>query len=155
MPQVKCKICNTEFYVKPSHQLRGWGKYCSRKCFAKGQLKGKFILCDICSKRAWKTPKDLRISKSGKFFCSKSCQTLWRNKIYVGPKHANWRGGEYTYPRIMAEHKISPICQKCGIKDKRVLVIHHKDQNRKNNVITNLVWLCRNCHYLIHNGKTF
>jgi predicted HNH restriction endonuclease len=25
------------------------------------------------------------------------------------------------------------------------------DKNRKNNKIKNLIWLCRNCHFLIHN----
>jgi len=54
----------------------------------------------------------------------------------------------------MKENKIKPICSKCGFEDKRVLVIHHKDYNRKNNNINNLIWLCRNCHYLIHDRKT-
>lgn len=154
MPQANCKVCNKEFYIKPSHQRYGFGKYCSRKCQHRGQRKGKFVLCEICHKETWKTPKDFRKSKSGKFFCSKSCQTKWRNNIFVGEKHANWRGGEFTYQRIMKQYKIPPVCNGCKINDKRVLIIHHKDSDRKNNNIKNLIWLCRNCHYLIHNGKT-
>jgi endogenous inhibitor of DNA gyrase (YacG/DUF329 family) len=53
MPQVNCKICGKEFYVKPSHQRHGWGKYCSRECQHKGQLKGEFISCAICQKKIW------------------------------------------------------------------------------------------------------
>ncbi|MBU0613075.1 HNH endonuclease [Patescibacteria group bacterium] len=154
MPQSKCKICSKEFYVKPSHQKLGYGKYCSRDCAAQGRRKGKYILCEICGSEVWKMPKHIRNSKSKKYFCSKSCQTKWRNKEFSGTKHPNWKGGEYTYHRVMIKHKIKPICSNCGIKDKRILVIHHKDHNRKNNEIDNLIWLCRNCHYLIHNRKT-
>lgn len=154
MPQVKCKICNKEFYVKPCHQKKGYGKYCSRDCQRNGQRTGEWILCEVCDAETWKTPKAFRKSKSGKFFCSRSCQTKWRNKQFSGKKHANWKGGEYTYQRIMKEGRVKPICAKCGMQNKKVLVIHHKDQDRKNNNINNLIWLCRNCHYLIHNGKT-
>ncbi|KKR34901.1 MAG: hypothetical protein UT67_C0005G0013 [Candidatus Magasanikbacteria bacterium GW2011_GWA2_40_10] len=155
MPQVNCKICKKEFYVKPYHQTLGYGKFCSRKCHFQSQRKGKYVLCAICGKESWKQLKALNGSASGKFFCGKSCQTKWRNKAFSGEKHPNWLGGEHTYKRVMHENKITPICNMCGIKDKRVLIIHHKDHNRKNNVIINLMWLCRNCHYLIHDGKTF
>lgn len=151
MPKVKCKICNKEFYVKPSHQKLGYGKYCSKGCKFLGQRKGKYVLCETCDKEVWKMPKDLKGSKSGKFFCSKKCQTLWRNKKFSGPLHQNWQGGEYTYYRIMKENNVLQICKRCLIKDKRVLIIHHLDCNRKNNKVDNLVWLCRNCHYLVHN----
>lgn len=154
MPQVRCKICQTEFYIKPSHHKKGFGKFCSRSCQRKGQLKGRFRLCEQCGKEVWRTPRDEKRSKSKKFFCSKSCQTQWRNNIYIGPKHANWKGGEYTYHRIMQANGRIAACEKCGMKNKRVLVIHHIDHNRKHNKIENLMWLCRNCHYLIHDGKT-
>lgn len=151
MPQVKCKICNKEFYIRPSHLKRGHGKFCSQKCQYEGQKTGKFIACDVCGKEKWKTLKDLRSSKSGKYFCGKTCQTIWRNKQYTGERHVNWRGGEFTYQRIMKENKVEPTCNICGIKDKRILLIHHLDHNRKHNVIENLIWLCWNCHYLVHN----
>lgn len=151
MPQVRCKICRKEFYAKPNHLKLGWGKYCSNKCRSRGSRKGKYVICEICGKEAWKMPKDLRGSKSGKFFCGKSCQTKWRNVKYSGPNHPLWRGGEFTYYRIMKESKIPSKCKLCGQEDKRALIIHHKDCNRKNYNINNLAWLCRNCHYLVHN----
>lgn len=151
MPQVKCKICNKEFYVKPSHLKRGHGVYCSRKCQYKGMRKGKFVKCDTCGKEIWKRPKALRHSKSGKFFCSKSCQTLWRNKYFSGPKHPNWKGGDnIEYKKILIRSKVPQTCRICGIKDKRVLVVHHKDKNPRNHTLRNLIWLCLNCHYLVH-----
>lgn len=151
MPQAQCKICQKEFYVKPNHLKLGWGKFCSIKCASLGRKKGKFVICEICGKETWRQPKALKTSKSGKFFCSKKCQTIWRNKYYIGSLHSNWQGGESTYYRVMKESKIPSKCKLCGIDDTRVLIIHHKDCNRKNYKISNLIWLCRNCHYLTHN----
>lgn len=45
---------------------------------------------------------------------------------------------------------VEAVCDLCRITDERVLIVHHKDQDRKNNSIKNLAWLCRNCHYLAH-----
>jgi hypothetical protein len=154
MPQVSCKICSKEFYVKPNHLKLGWGKCCSRECSSKTRLKGEYIKCETCGKDVWKVPKDIKRSKSGKFFCNKSCQTKWRNVKYSGENHPLWRGGEIIYRERMLKNKRTPKCKNCGIDDLRVLIVHHKDQNRKNSEINNLVWLCRNCHHLVHIHKT-
>jgi len=151
MPYNNCKICSKEFYIKPSHLKLGYGKYCSVKCRAQSQKKGKNVYCEICNKEIWRMPKCLKKSKSGKFFCSKSCQTKWRNKYYSGDKHYFWKGGENVYRKRMLSSDIRLICKKCGVKDIRILVVHHKDRDRKNNGLENLIWLCRNCHHLIHN----
>lgn len=151
MPNVACQICNTQFYVKPNWIKKGWGKYCSRNCVFESQKKGKIVLCFICKKRVYKAPKELTRSKSGKFFCTKVCQTIWRNKIvFIGENHANWKYGESAYRRIVKGAKIERICVLCHSKDERVLAVHHKDKNRRNNKIENLTWLCHNCHYLVH-----
>jgi hypothetical protein len=153
MPIVKCKICNTEFYVKPSHISLGYGKYCSVRCRSKSQEKGKFVKCAVCSKDAWKMPKDLKRAKSGKSFCSVSCQTKWRNSLFSGEKHSFWKGGRTIYRKILMQSNASVVCRRCGIKDVRVLAVHHIDKNRKNNNLENLTWLCHNCHYLVHHDK--
>lgn len=150
MPQVNCKICNKEFYVKPSHQLLGYGKYCSLSCLYKSRKTGKFVECYICGKETWKTQKALRKSKSNKFFCSKSCQTKWRNVEYSGENHHFWKGGESTYRVVLIKSGIEWKCKICGISDERVLAVHHVDKNRRNNKVINLVWLCQNCHHLVH-----
>ena len=41
-------------------------------------------------------------------------------------------------------------CVLCNYDNPRALVIHHKDRNRENNHISNLIILCANCHQLIH-----
>ena len=154
MSQAKCKICGKEFYVKPSHQRMGWGKYCSIPCHRIGSRTGEILACSICGKKVWRTPKDIRVSKSGKFFCTKSCQTLWRNKYFSGSKHPNWQGGKFIdYREILLKVDEKLACKLCGHDDKRVIVAHHIDKDRTNHHPSNLVWLCHNCHYLVHNYK--
>lgn len=148
---VRCGICAKEIYVKPSHQKRGWGKFCSIKCRTESQFKGKNVNCFICGKQAYRSRKDLKSSKSGKFFCNKSCQTIWRNKIlFSGENNANWKHGKSAYRRVLSEASKNKYCILCRITDSRVLVVHHKDHNRMNNKVNNLMWLCLNCHFLIH-----
>jgi len=36
---------------------------------------------------------------------------------------------------------------------KKVIIVHHIDKNRKNNKLSNLAWLCRNCHFLVHHHE--
>lgn len=151
MPFVNCRICKKEFYIKPSHLKLGYGKYCSRKCSNIGVRTGKIVICDICGKSIWRTPRAFDQSKSGKFFCSKSCQTLWRNKFYSGERHPNWKGGEHQeYRRRLLETGEKLECEVCGNNDIRVLIVHHIDKSRSNNEVKNLVWLCMNCHFLVH-----
>ena len=155
MPYVECQICQKEFYIKPSHQKLGWGKFCSRTCHTLSQRKGHFVSCKTCGKQIWRMPKSLERSKSGYFFCNKSCSLSWKNTILnSGINHPLWNGGESSYRKKKEDSSEDIYCLHCGLRDKRVLVVHHIDENRKNNILTNLMWLCRNCHYLIHNGKT-
>lgn len=151
MPFRNCLICNNELYVKPSHLKLGWGKYCSTECRIKAQFKGKTVRCYMCNDEVYRSPKYLQRSKSNKFFCSKTCQTLWRNtEMYSGKNHPNWRSGEAAYRRIMIGSERDQLCTICKTNDFRILIGHHIDKNRKNNDLSNLTWLCHNCHYLVH-----
>ena len=154
MPIISCKICEKNFYVKPCHLKRGDGKYCSNMCAAQGRRRGRFVICSTCGKEVWRMPKHLTHSKSKKYFCNKSCQTLWRNSVmYTGPNHPNWKGGEYAYRDTMLRMPTIKICRRCSITDLRLLTVHHLDENHHNNAIENLVWLCYNCHFLVHKNK--
>lgn len=156
MPDVRCKICRTVFYAKPSWLRDGFGKYCSNQCKREGQKTGKIVECFICNKKTYKSGKSLKGSKSGKYFCSKSCQTIWRNSIvHIGPNHPNWRGGtsSESYRNILKRSKRKPICTLCRLTDKRLLAAHHIDENHTNHSVKNLAWLCHNCHFLVHHYK--
>ncbi len=150
---VACKICSTEFYGKPFFLKRGYAKYCSEKCMRLASKTGKIVQCHACGKDVYKTKKALRVSKSKTYFCTKSCQTKWRNSIFIGPKHANWKDGSASYRGVMIRNKVPKICGICKTTDERVLAVHHIDRNRKNSAVSNLAWLCHNCHFLLHHYK--
>jgi len=153
MPIKKCKICGEKFYVKPFQAQKGWGKFCSIECRSKGQFNGQWFSCENCGKKIYRTPRDVKQSKSKKFFCSFSCHCSWENKnVRCGVNAPNWIAGEKAYRNLMRRHKVSLKCNKCGISDSRVLVVHHKDGNRRNNIIKNLEWLCCNCHAITHSA---
>lgn len=144
-----CKLCGKLFYAKPNWLRKGAGKYCSRNCQSESRKKGKMIACDNCGRETWKTPRDFKRSKSGRYFCSKICALSRPTKC--GPTHPNWKNGKYVEYRKMMEGKKKAICRRCKKTDKRILLVHHLDGNRINNNLHNLVWLCYNCHHLAHN----
>jgi hypothetical protein len=141
--------------VKPSHQKLGWGKYCSIECRTKSQFVGDFVGCSSCKKKIYRSKGSMRHSKSGTFFCNKACQVTWENKQRVGEKHPNWINGINTYRNILLRSGVKQVCNSCNFNDKRVLVAHHIDHNRNNNDQSNLVWMCMNCHYLLHHDEKF
>ena len=152
MPYANCLNCTKLRYVKPSHLIQGWGKYCSHSCQAKfTQTKGQFFKCGICKKEVWRMPKEQKKSKSGLFFCSKKCSMSWKNSTVLSREnHPNWGGGLATYRDYMIRKGGEKVCSRCGINDFRVLAVHHIDHDRNNNSLQNLLWLCRNCHCLEH-----
>ena len=150
MPTVICKQCGKTFYAKPFWINKGFGIYCSSVCQYQGARRGKIINCDQCGKEAYKQLKALTKSKSGKFFCGKSCQTKWRNAEFIQERHANWKEGRYAYRSVLSRNKVPAVCALCKINDRRVLAVHHIDEDRSNNNIDNLAWLCHNCHHLAH-----
>lgn len=147
---VACKRCDKKFSVKPSHHTLGFGKYCSRTCSALSKRKGESVPCDVCGTEVYRAAGRKKKSKSGKFFCTKRCQTLWRNQLYIGERHANWRHGRAAYRSVLGRAHREKVCELCRTQDQRILTVHHKDRNRKNNELDNLAWLCHNCHFLVH-----
>ena len=147
----RCVICGNNIRVKEAHVKRGWGKYCSKKCQAVAQHRGKWVPCGYCGKSIYRTPRDFRKSRSKKFFCSVGCHCSWENENRrCGENAPNWVAGHNVYRRLMVRHGIEKRCYRCGHRDERVLVVHHRDRNRRNNNIENLGWLCRNCHCIEH-----
>jgi 5-methylcytosine-specific restriction endonuclease McrA len=64
-------------------------------------------------------------------------------------KNYNWKNGCGIYRR-RAYKKYGYKCNRCGFDNKKILLVHHKDRNRKNNNVDNLEVLCKNCHSLEH-----
>ena len=53
------------------------------------------------------------------------------------------------YYRSIAFHNHKHQCEKCKTKDEK-LEVHHKDENRNNNIPENLMLVCHTCHLKIH-----
>jgi len=153
MANIICGLCSKTFPRKPSQIKRCKKSFCSRECKYKARKKGQYVDCFICKKRIYKQQKDLLESQSKKYFCSRSCSNKWHGSEFIGAKHPNWIDGRFVYKNILLKTKIANECFFCSNKNTQVLVAHHIDQNRKNNKPKNLIWLCRNCHHLVHNYK--
>lgn len=151
--QRACRVCKAVFTTKPYYLKKGQGLYCSMPCRHAFERKGKMVRCEQCGEEVYRKPRSLKLSKSQTYFCSKACQTVWRNAQFIGEKHSNWRGGMYAYRSVLTRHKIKQVCRLCKTTDTRVLAVHHIDQNRKNNAVDNLAWLCHNCHHLVHHHE--
>jgi hypothetical protein len=149
----ECKICHDAFYAKPSHVKNGWGMFCSRECKNIGMRVRKPVNCFVCGKLVYKTRSQVEHSQSGKLFCGKSCQTKWRNVEYSGNKHLGWKGGRSLYRKIMLKSGKLVQCALCRKKDLRILAVHHIDKDHSNLKSENLIWLCHNCHYLVHHDR--
>jgi hypothetical protein len=154
-----CVTCGNEF--KPDKPTR---KYCSRECYHQQPVwnKGKTGLqeawnkqnithtCEYCGKE-YKTVKSLiGITK----FCSRTCQNRWlaKNKNVSGSKHYAYVDGSSAGHYRREAFKIhGEFCNRC--KSTSNLLVHHIDQNRKNNPVDGSNWevLCRKCHQLHHN----
>lgn len=154
MPTVLCKQCDKSFYVKPNRLEKGWGSFCSNTCKHRSLKTGSLLECYTCAKPLYRNLTDQKKSQNNRFFCNRSCQAIWKNsRLATGVDHPNWKTGISSYREIMKRQDVPLICTRCSVEDFRILAVHHKDKNRQNNLPSNLMWLCHNCHYLVHHYK--
>ena len=168
----KCKICDNEF--KRKYPRGGQRKiYCSKKCRYSDTPKyektcktcGKtfqsiFLTknkeycslaciqrhpCQLCGKII---TGRLKFQSGDKKFCTRKCSNFVNRTL--NSKLAYMPNG---FAKSIKDHgKIK--CNRCDIDDISVLVVHHRDRNRKNNSPENLETLCSNCHHRIHWGNS-
>ena len=96
--------------------------------------------------------KVFKSSQSKRKFCSWKCVNRYLDN------NPNWRGGKSFEPYPLGWNKTykeqiryrdkykCQICSKPEIENNRKLEVHHKDYNKKNIKLDNLITLCKSCH---------
>ena len=104
------------------------------------------VLCSYCGQKVEKFKSKLRNSRHNIYFCNRLCkekaQQIGGLKI-IQPSH--YKDGRASY-RKRAFRVLENKCSVCGYSIKEVLEVHHKDNDRKNNKISNLDILCPTHH---------
>lgn len=142
-----CSVCGNEFSTTLKHynesNKQKWNLYCSKEC--RRHKHSQKVYCANCGKAVWKTKSMMARSKTGNMYCSKSCAASMNNRLFkYGSNHPRYNGSQY---RKYALDYYPNKCCVCGWKeDVRILEVHHKDEDRNNNSIENLIVLCPICH---------
>lgn len=151
-----CSHCQKKTYRRKAYLARSKTNYCSIKCRSAGQVTSVKVSCKNCKKSIFKTFKTFHKSKSKNFFCNGSCSASTTNKVTkAGNKNPNYKHGRSSY-RAKAlrnfEHKchnpeclLTPQLENIPVE---MLDVDHKDNNRSNNELSNLLILCVWCHTL-------
>ncbi len=153
MQTIFCDYCRKSFKRKKSQIEKAKKHFCSNQCRYLGRKKGKVFNCFICGKKTYKSLKNIRLSKSKKFFCNRQCSMQYLNLMQREEKNPNWKGGKSSYKEILPRYIPKFKCFICDVRDQRILIVHHADKDRNNNLPDNLIWLCQNCHFLVHHDR--
>ena len=151
-----CDYCGGEGQKRPQHlnenKRLGHRNYCSRACMAKDRTHTLHTECGSCGVSVEKSLAQVKRSKSGKVFCSRSCASSYNNKhLKFGANHPNYDGGRSSY-RERALRELGVKCRLCEYSIESVLEVHHIDRDRGNNEINNLAVLCPTHHREVHTG---
>ncbi len=158
-----CPNCKIEFKVKIGRRGKGKLRFCSHKCssdYYSGKRNGNWSNgsikknCPNCNKKF----TVFRTRENKAKFCSMDCYS----EYHRGEKHHAWQDGKSYEPysaefNSITKEKIRKRdnyeCQLCGITEEEhivvlgeALAIHHIDYNKKNNLHTNLLTLCKQCN---------
>lgn len=180
-----CTVCGVEFN-KPDHRVKRTKTgmhYCSRECYVKQPIitqekTGRYVSCVNCSQVFYRSQATLDLSKSGDWFCSKTCRGSYISRVsredtnvtclscgkefHTSPSKISttlycsrdcWKSFiKSSGPSYYRKFK-GIICDTCGFipEDLCQLDVHHADGNKKNNEENNLITLCANCHRFVHN----
>lgn len=141
LKKFNCAVCGKA--VSHMGQSGTNPKYCSVKCrkYAGYWFGSKILKCQRCN-------KEFTINKGQQYrrkFCSRICHILTQRAMFKVTRRAQ------DIRRAFERREWIIKCQRCGYdKHKKILGIHHKDRNRRNNKLDNLEVLCPNCHSLEH-----
>ena len=136
-PNINCSICNKRIYRRPNEiQSRKGRAFCSRMCY--GIFCRKETSCIVCGK--------LILAGQNKKTCSRSCANIHRVGIQYKINSPKDKVKSQRALKIKILKDRSKKCERCSYKKYQILEIHHRDRNRNNNNLENLLLICPNCH---------
>ena len=166
-----CLSCKKEFSVHAYKIKKGYGRYCSIKCFANDNYPKIMVKCKNCN-REYRVPPS-HPAKNRSIFCTKKCYTAAQKKGLYPP----WNKGTKTFDDKAYLKRYSPAyryklkkdvlnhyghkCACCGETTFEFLTLDHIDGNgakhrkrvgnvyswlRKNNYPSGYQILCFNCN---------
>lgn len=124
---VQCQVCGKVASVKKFEVADGGRKFCSHKCYAESMKRPDLHFpCVICGELYYRSPADIALKSEA---CSIKCRSKHRmRKVKVPP--------EKDFRDWMIRRNLITQCNRCGYNEhKLILVIHHRDRNRKNSDI--------------------
>ncbi len=149
VPNAQCRTCGEVFHRSPANfKVQNTHAYCSKDCYSKARKSGMAevrkperpasaeLMCEHCG-------KTFQISQTPRYyyqrrFCSKECK-----------RQAHISVGSFV-PIELVRRRDHNRCAACGCADVAILEVHHKDRDRQNNNLDNLILLCPNCHTKLH-----
>lgn len=152
---ITCAFCKKQAISRTRGKKKA--KYCSHKCAYLGQRKRIKVSCHVCKKDVLRTKSKLKNSSSGLYFCSRKCKNKAQSLKFgckeIMPNHYGTSKGRENYKNLI-KNKKNPHCKDCNEKRRYLLLIHHKDGDKRNNTLKNLEILCGNCHIRRHLVKS-
>lgn len=144
MIEKSCENCGKNF--KAYNYRKDTSKYCSLECYHKATRKSTISKCINCNKEFTK-----KYENAPQKFCCYKCFCDYKKKL---PKKATLGKNGYKYVWMTdgsakKEH-IYIMENIIGRKLKKNECVHHKDGNRSNNDISNLMLMTRGEHSSLH-----
>ena len=155
--------------IKSSRFVKGHKCLSEKSWFKKGNKVGIDHWFVKGRKRGYKVAGSYQFPKGHQINKGRKRGDSWNKgkhpEYMQGKNHWNWQGGKALrgYPPTFTQQlkdrvrvRDSFICQDCGVPELECgerLLIHHKDRDKSNSNIDNLVALCRNCHNKYHNRR--
>lgn len=137
-----CHHCKKVFFGDDHHH-RNRRDFCSVKCLGLSKRTGEQRICKECGDEFYYSNWLSRGRHKGKF-CSRKCVLEnWIKKSLANDSPS-------VYQKTAWNH-FERKCYDCGLDaHPKLIVIHHKDGNRQNGKLKNLIPVCHNCHCLRH-----
>ncbi len=152
---IKCISCGKERSIKYKNPRDLCVKCAAnnrKKCLSKDESifqdgrkrKAKLFICPAC-----KIEKFVRSDHYNKTGLCQICSArkLMIKKLVGGIEHPSYKNGIALYQKNTYQ-KYDKICIICNSENN--IQVHHKDCNRQNNKIENLIPLCCSCHTRLH-----